>query len=73
MSVDQTPITKKDLEAAIQSMLAAFDGMRTEIAASARGQAARLNTAETALADLAIRIAALEDRILNLESRRRVQ
>jgi len=36
----------------------------------ARGQTARLHSVETTNADLAIRIAALEDRMLNVETRR---
>jgi len=36
----------------------------------AKGQTARFHTVETASADLAIRVAALEDRVLHLETRR---
>jgi BMFP domain-containing protein YqiC len=45
------------------NLLAAFHGY-------ARGQTARLHTAEVTAADLAQRVAALEDRMLNLETRR---
>jgi hypothetical protein len=45
------------------NLLRAFHG-------HAKGQTARLHTAEITAADLAIRIAALEDRMLNVETRR---
>ncbi len=45
------------------ALLTAFHG-------HAKGQTARFHTTEVANADLAIRMAALEDRVLNLETRR---
>lgn len=45
------------------ALLTAFHG-------HARGVTARFHTTEVANADLAIRMAALEDRVLNLETRR---
>jgi hypothetical protein len=48
------------------NMLTSFHGY-------ARGQTARLHTVEIGASDLAIRVAALEDRMLNLEARRPTQ
>jgi hypothetical protein len=45
------------------NMLTAFHGY-------AKGQTARLHTAESSSHDMGIRIAALEERMLNLETRR---
>ena len=45
------------------NLLTAFHG-------HARGQTARLHTAEVTATDLATRVSALEDRVLNLETRR---
>ena len=45
------------------NLLTAFHG-------HAKGQTARLHTAEVAASDLAIRMAALEERVLHLETRR---
>jgi len=45
------------------NMLTAFHG-------HAKGQTARLHTAESTLHDMSVRIAALEERMLNLETRR---
>ena len=45
------------------NLLTAFHG-------HSKGQNARLHTAEVTAADLAIRISALEDRVLNIETRR---
>jgi len=45
------------------NLLTAFRG-------HAKGQNARLHTAEVTTADLAIRITALEERVLNIETRR---
>jgi hypothetical protein len=45
------------------NLLTAFHG-------HAKGQTARLHTAETTTHDMGIRMAALEERVLNLETRR---
>ncbi len=45
------------------NLLAAFHG-------HAKGQTARLHTTEVVTHDLGVRVAALEDRMLNLETRR---
>ena len=46
------------------NLLTAFHGQ-------AKGQTARLNTAELTTHDMGIRIAALEERVLNIETRQR--
>jgi hypothetical protein len=57
---ERSPEFARDIET---KLLSAFHGC-------AKGQTARLHRAEVTTADLAIRIAALEERILNLETRR---
>jgi hypothetical protein len=78
MNNDDAPATKKDLAEAVDrltdnltelirnvetSLLTSFHGY-------GKGQAARMHSLEIADSDFAIRLAALEERILNLETRR---
>ena len=57
---ERTQEFARDIET---NMLTAFHG-------HAKGQTARLHTAESTLHDMSVRIAALEERMLNLETRR---
>jgi hypothetical protein len=75
---DNAPVTKKDLEVAVNrladrltelvrdvetSLLTAFHGY-------GKGQAARMHVLEVSDSATAQRLAALEERVLNLETRR---
>jgi hypothetical protein len=83
---DNRPATKQDLERAVESTAAeiqAAEGRAREFARGietnlltafhghAKGQTARLHTAELTTHDMGIRIAALEERVLNIETRQR--
>ena len=83
---DNRPATKQDLARAVESIAAAIQaaedrsqefarGIETNLLTAfhghAKGQTARLHTAELTTHDMGIRIAALEERVLNIETRRR--
>ena len=58
--VDRLTEFSRDMET---RLLTAFHGY-------GRGQAARMHTVEISQSDMSLRVAALEDRVLNLETRR---
>jgi len=83
---DNRPATKQDLDRAVESIAAAIQaaegragefarGIETNLLTAfhghAKGQTARLHTAEVTTHDMGIRIAALEERVLNIETRQR--
>ena len=83
---DNRPATKQDLDRAVESIAAAIQaaedrsqdsarGIETNLLTAfhghAKGQTARLHTAELTTHDMGIRIAALEERVLNIETRQR--
>ena len=83
---DTRPATKQDLDRAVESIAAAIQaaedrsqefarGIETNLLTAfhghAKGQTARLHTAELTTHDMGIRIAALEERVLNIETRQR--
>ena len=83
---DNRPAAKQDLDRAVESIAAAIQaaedrsqefarGIETNLLTAfhghAKGQTARLHTAELTTHDMGIRIAALEERVLNIETRQR--
>ncbi|MGB7720489.1 MAG: hypothetical protein WBL65_11350 [Bryobacteraceae bacterium] len=83
---DNRPATKQDLDRAVESIAAEIQaaedraqefarGIETNLLTAfhghAKGQTARLHTAEVTTHDMGIRIAALEERVLNIETRQR--
>jgi len=83
---DNRPATKEDLGRAVESITAVIQaaeersqefarGIETNLLTAfhsyAKGQTARLHTAELTTYDMGIRIAALEERVLNIETRQR--
>jgi hypothetical protein len=83
---DNRPATKQDLDRAVESIAAAIQaaedrsqesarGIETNLLTAfhghAKGQTARLHTAELTTHDMGIHIAALEERVLNIETRQR--
>jgi exoribonuclease R len=83
---DNRPATKQDLDRTVESIAAAIQaaedraqkfarGIETNLLTAfhghAKGQTARLHTAEVTTHDMGIRIAALEERVLNIETRQR--
>ena len=83
---DNRPATKQDLDRAVESIAIAIRaaedrsqefarGIETNLLTAfhghAKGQTARLHTAELTTHDMGIRIAALEERVLNIETRQR--
>jgi hypothetical protein len=83
---DTRPATKQDLDRAVESIAAAIraaedraqefargieSNLLTAFHGHAKGQTARLHTAELTTHDMGIRIAALEERVLNIETRQR--
>jgi hypothetical protein len=83
---DNRPATTQDLDRAVESIAAAIQaaedrsqefarGIETNLLTAfhghAKGQTARLHTAELTTHDMGIRIAALEERVLNIETRQR--
>ncbi len=71
---ENEPATKKDIADAVDKLTESIRDVETSLLTSfhgyGKGQAARMHSLEVADSTVATRLAALEERVLNLETRR---
>ena len=74
MDSENAPVTKKDLNEAVDKLTELIRDVETSLLTSfhgyGKGQAARMHALEVSDSTFATRLAALEERVLNLEARR---